>query len=217
MCEVTVTKKLFPEKTYMPRNFDLSEWKQFTKDSKLFNSTMDDIWHNEHKGPDYAWLPIQLDLNILQPNNLEFSESHELFSPEDRNTDLFKHKTYEKNYIQKAKSNDTTHEYLANIFDLKYVDAPVHVQNPGNYVAPHFDLYGYFLKRCPDYFNTAKLKRFAIFLSKWEVGQAFLLGKSAVTNWKPGDVIEFPWYMVHSTMNISKSPRLYMNVVGLSK
>ena len=198
-------------------DYNLTEWKEFVKDAKLFNTTMDKIWHEIHTGPDFVWLEGKLNLAILKPDDLKFTDSHELFTPEDRKTDLFSHSTYKDNLIQKAKSNDATHNYLKDIFDLAYVDAPVHVQNPGNYVAPHFDLYGYFLKNCPEHFNTGKLKRYAIFLTEWQVGQAFLLGKSAVTNWKQGDVIEFPWYMIHSTMNISKSPRIYMNVVGLQK
>jgi hypothetical protein len=59
-------------------------------------------------------------------------------------------------------------------------------------------------------FNTCIL-----FLEEWQHGQAFMIGRQAYTNWKPGDVITFPWYMIHSTVNASLSDnRLLIYLAG---
>jgi hypothetical protein len=195
--------------------YNLAQWQELKKDQVKFNKLMNEIFSWRHKGPDYTVLIEKFDLSVLD-NNINFGDSHELFSIEDQKTENFSHDVYKKNFIQKATGNKQTEQYLQQRFDLRYVDAPIHEQSPGNYVAPHYDLYGHFMKNCPDYFNTNRLKRYAVFLTKWEIGQSFMLGRSAFTNWTPGDIIEFPWYMPHSTVNLSKSPRRYINVVGLA-
>lgn len=195
--------------------YDLAQWQALKKNDTQFNQEMDKIYRWRHKGPDYTLLIEKFDLSVLD-SDIQFSETHELFTKDDRKTEKFSHEVYKENLIQKAMGNQQTTTYLQQKFDLRYVDAPIHEQSPGNYVAPHYDLYGHFLKSCPDYFNTNRLKRYAVFITKWEIGQCFMLGRSAFTEWSPGDVIEFPWYMPHSTVNLSKSPRRYINVVGLS-
>ena len=62
-------------------DYNLTEWKEFVKDAKLFNTTMNKIWHEIHTGPDFVWLNGKLDLSILKSDDLKFTDSHELFTP----------------------------------------------------------------------------------------------------------------------------------------
>ena len=56
---------------------------------------------------------------------------------------------------------------------------------------------------------------FILFLEEWQHGQAFMIGRQAYTCWKPGDLITFPWYMIHSTVNASMSDdRLLLYLAG---
>ncbi len=63
-----------------------------------------------------------------------------------------------------------------------------------------------------DLFNIA-----VIFLEPWAHGQAFLVGRSSITNWKVGDVASFPWYMPHSTINGSDKNRHIIFMSGSFK
>lgn len=59
-------------------------------------------------------------------------------------------------------------------------------------------------------FNT-----FILFVDEWKHGQSFMVGRQSFTCWKPGDVITFPWYMIHSTANASFSDdRLLLYLAG---
>ena len=42
----------------------------------------------------------------------------------------------------------------------------------------------------------------------------FMIGRDCYTQWKPGDVIGFPWYMIHSTVNASRKNRNILYTVG---
>lgn len=62
-------------------------------------------------------------------------------------------------------------------------------------------------KNLSDIILVKHMKKYIVFLDDWDCGQAFLTGRQAITNWKQGDVMSFPWYMRHATCNASLTDR----------
>ena len=78
--------------------YHLAQWQELKKDQIKFNKLMNEIFSWRHKGPDYTVLIEKFDLSVLD-NNINFGDSHELFSIEDQKTENFSHDVYKKNFI----------------------------------------------------------------------------------------------------------------------
>lgn len=133
----------------------------------------------------------------------------------------------------------TDHPKLLQVKEyLGLVECYGNLQNllPGTFVSPHRDgpvplheinettrsrlmtsLYLRYQEKYPD-FDQISIEKFhnvaIVFLEPWYQGQAFLIGRDSITNWKKGDVFSFPWYMEHSTVNLSEHNRHILFVVG---
>lgn len=131
---------------------------------------------------------------------------------------------------KKFKVNDSRLKEITH--KLGFINCNGSLQNlePGNSVLSHFDtahplkpekvvsqLYIHLLNNLENFENISIDKTYNIrvlFLDPWCHGQAFMIGRQAFTNWKPGDVIGFPWYMEHSTVNASACQRNMVYIVG---
>lgn len=117
--------------------------------------------------------------------------------------------------------NDNKINFLKDIFDLDYIKVGVQNLKLGHCIAAHFDTntkYRSELSAILDDYNNRTIDEifniFIMFLEPWIHGQGFMIGRQCHLQWKPGDVISFPWYMEHSTVNSSNIDRNIIYVIG---
>lgn len=106
---------------------------------------------------------------------------------------------------------------LCDKFGLTKAKAELFLQRPANMVGVHYDKYGkHVLDSGLDFSNTLtkELYRGVIFCTDWQVGQVFLCGTEALTQWKKGDTYTFPWYMPHGSANASDKERYLVRFLG---
>ena len=59
------------------------------------------------------------------------------------------------------------------------------------------------------------IRRFAIMLADWQLGQVFQLGNAAWTQWSAGDCITWDWKNIpHSTANMGWHDRPMLQITG---
>lgn len=101
-----------------------------------------------------------------------------------------------------------------------------HVQRTGQYVVTHIDNYAppgvdnwHWLQRSCGITEftdrTVQIRRFAIMLSDWQLGQVFQVGNAAWQQWRAGDCITWEWNDVpHATANLGWHPRPMLQITG---
>ena len=104
---------------------------------------------------------------------------------------------------------------IAELLDLDYLCVTLNRQVPGQQVGVHYDMNRNFDPDLITEVCVKHIKKYIVFLQKWQIGQVFCLGKSAITDWQPGDIIEFPWYMPHATANCSEVDRNILFISGV--
>ena len=63
--------------------------------------------------------------------------------------------------------------------------------------------------------NPAIMRRFAVMLADWQLGQIFQLGNANFTGWRAGDCITWEWQdMPHSTANMGWWDRPMLQITG---
>ena len=63
--------------------------------------------------------------------------------------------------------------------------------------------------------NPSMIRRFAIMLADWELGQIFQLGNANFTQWRAGDCITWEWRDIpHSTANMGWWDRPMLQITG---
>ncbi len=105
---------------------------------------------------------------------------------------------------------------MSKILGLKDCTIRYHNQRPGQMLHTHVDyLYGPEATRIEK--NPDLVRRFAIMLSDWELGQVFMLGNSCWTQWSAGDCITWNWRDIpHSTANTGFADRHMVQITGLA-
>ena len=64
-------------------------------------------------------------------------------------------------------------------------------------------------------YDYTTLRRFAVMLADWELGQIFQLGNANFTQWKAGDCITWEWKDIpHSTVNMGWWDRPMLQITG---
>ncbi len=94
------------------------------------------------------------------------------------------------------------------------------IQLPGALVAHHRDfnrgLSTKLLNQGIDHLvKVSNIRKYIVYLDDWALGQVFMCGRHAYTNWKKGDVMSFPWFMSHSTANTGVCPRPILFIAGV--
>ena len=63
--------------------------------------------------------------------------------------------------------------------------------------------------------NPVMIRRFAIMLADWQLGQVFQLGNASWTQWRAGDCITWEWKNIpHSTANMGWHDRPMLQITG---
>ena len=93
-------------------------------------------------------------------------------------------------------------------------------QMPGTIVGQHTDLNRGLCniitdKGIADKVKLKNIRKYIVYLDDWAHGQAFMSGRHAFTNWRKGDVMSFPWFMPHSTVNAGFKPRPILFIAGV--
>ena len=119
--------------------------------------------------------------------------------------------------IHQFPNDHDTNKKLSEKFGLKQVGVQLFLQRPANLVGVHYDKYGNHIQGGEYDFSetlTKEIYRGVIFCTDWEIGQVFLSGTEAITNWKQGDTYTFPWYMPHGSANASDKDRYLLRFLG---
>jgi len=111
--------------------------------------------------------------------------------------------------------------------DLKFIDAKIQVQKPGEVCNPHLDFLGYYLEDvCMAHPGLLKLKhsfespaidvwRMFIAVEDQIPGHIFLIN-NVKWRWKKGDCMRLNnWQALHSTKNTSNKMRTIIKVTGV--
>ena len=199
-------------------NFFKMSWKNVFDDREIFLKFVKKYYdkHIQEKKPCFVWhkkMPtIQEYISSKEFNKSENLEAFSLDSMED-------HAVYKSSSIDYwsfgEKYNDVL-EHFRKYFNLKYAYAEYNVQKPGKFFSPHTDQNGPLIRTCPFDVKPTDIRRYIIFLQPWKMGQVWMLGVEAVTNWDQYSVIEFPWYMPHATANVSAFERHLISVAGVT-
>ena len=115
----------------------------------------------------------------------------------------------------------------ANALGMDLTMIKFHIQRTGQYAVTHIDNYvspthsnwRWLQKQCNIEPNGAdrdvSVRRFAIMLEDWQMGQVFQVGNATWSNWRAGDCITWDWYnMPHATANIGWRPRPMLQLTG---
>jgi hypothetical protein len=111
------------------------------------------------------------------------------------------------------------------ISDWLGVEEPMitfHYQTTGQMLHTHIDNFAARKERKNSFRETDfdqhpdLIRRFAIMLSDWQLGQIFQIGNANWTQWRAGDCITWEWQdMPHSTANMGWHPRPMLQITGL--
>ena len=84
---------------------------------------------------------------------------------------------------------------------------------PGHMLAWHYDTYATFVNRHDLTFEDSEnIKRSAVLMNDWDVGQVVQVGHDIITHWKAGDVITWDSFAWHGTANFGRADMLVMQV-----
>lgn len=105
--------------------------------------------------------------------------------------------------------------------ELDTVKISYHNQKTGQMCVEHFDNFLMFrtdnkdndLDSKPS--NPESMRRFAIMLSDWQLGQVFMLGNGLFHQWRAGDCITWEWQDIpHATCNMGWEDRPMLQITG---
>lgn len=120
-------------------------------------------------------------------------------------------------------TNDTPQaQWVRETHQLDYCHVKMHVQPVGMVVKNHFDSNGSLMRTYTEDvgepFGTLDVVKVLHFLSDWQMGQVVMIGDQAITDWRAGDAITFPWYMEHATANCNDThERHLLFIAGIKK
>jgi hypothetical protein len=84
---------------------------------------------------------------------------------------------------------------------------------PGHMLVWHYDTYATFVNRNDLTFEDSEnIKRSAVLMNDWDIGQVIQVGNDVIAHWKAGDVITWDSFAWHGTANFGKSDMVVMQV-----
>jgi hypothetical protein len=116
---------------------------------------------------------------------------------------------------------------IANALGMEMNMIKYHNQRTGQYAVTHIDDYfpptlsrwRWLQRHCeidpvdPD--RDITIRRFAVMLADWQLGQVFQVGNATWSNWRAGDCITWDWYNIpHATANIGWWDRPMLQLTG---
>lgn len=89
---------------------------------------------------------------------------------------------------------------------------------PGHMLVWHYDTYATFVHRKNLTFeNAEKIKRSAVMMNDWSVGQVIQIGKELFGHWRAGDVYTWESFAWHGTANFGPEEMIVMQVSYLDE
>jgi hypothetical protein len=99
---------------------------------------------------------------------------------------------------------------ICNYLGLNNPAISFHNQTTGQMLHTHMDWHQNYTQ-----YDYTTIRRFAIMLADWELGQIFQLGNANFTQWRAGDCITWEWKdMPHSTANMGWWDRPMLQITG---
>jgi len=174
------------------------------------------IQHQKKYERDYTYFGnVQIDFQKYI--DIEKEENTNFFRKHAEETE-FKNSYFDKKYFS---LEDENFSFIKELYDLDYAKIAVQNLKPGYCIGAHYDAttdyHSELASTITNYEKTPVdqvFNIFIMFLEEWAHGQAFMIGRDAYMHWEPGDVIGFPWYMIHSTVNASRKNRNILYTVG---
>ena len=130
-------------------------------------------------------------------------------------------------YNRADASTDQLFAQIAQTLGMTMNMIKYHNQHTGQYAVTHIDDYfppgssrlRWLQRHCgieptdPD--RDITIRRFAVMLADWQLGQVFQVGNATWSNWRAGDCITWDWYNIpHATANIGWRPRPMLQLTG---
>lgn len=109
------------------------------------------------------------------------------------------------------------HRQLRTQCDLSIARVSVNKQMPGMFIPLHIDRNRSIVKQILSVgviHHWSELKRFFYFFNDQEPGQFIQMGNRQL-EWRAGDLVEWPYYLAHSTYNASYNPRTMLSIAGI--
>ena len=186
------------------------EWRTLAKNESLLLAESAKAYnqHIEEGLLDYIKLPpIDIDPNL-------FTQSEEtLFCTTMKGRSVSPGYANAKMCITSYAPHSPQAQLIANLLDMQLCHVAFNVQLPDRLVGIHIDRNTLFANYTD--FTIEQLRKCIIYVADWDIGQGVILGKSVHTDWHQGDVIEYPWYMPHATVNSSETSRPILVVEGI--
>lgn len=146
-----------------------------------------------------------------------------VYSADAEELDLIRHGADPKAPVfERAKADDI--EVFRKINDwlgLEQAAIKFHNQTTGQMLHTHMDNFAGRPERNNSYIvtefdkNPNIIRRFAIMLADWQLGQVFQLGNANFTQWRAGDCITWEWRDIpHSTANMGWWDRPMLQITG---
>lgn len=200
-------------------------WTEFILDPENFEKVADQYYqqHIKEQSLDYAYVK-----NI--PIDSDYFLKLETWDKNPFNTYVGKfRRDYAKDFtdtytdILVASEPDyksATVETLKKNLNLDELYCLHQTQMPGTMVGQHTDLNRGLSnilteKDIADKVKLKNIRKYIVYLDDWSHGQAFMSGRHAFTDWRKGDVMSFPWFMPHSTVNAGFKPRPILFIAGV--
>lgn len=120
-----------------------------------------------------------------------------------------------RDYVVSSLNYELTPELqkISDSFELDKTMARLHVQWPGQVWNLHLDKLEKWMPEDP-----SRVQRYFVQLTDWQQGHFWSFGNYTWQNWRAGDVVTFDWINVpHSTANAGLSPRVTLQVTGVSR
>ena len=201
----------------MQKNYDNEKWLDVVDDIDRLDRIAYETWR-QHIGSELCAYTGKIGLDFakilsLRPGKVPFH------TPDIGNKVMSIHKGMEGNEILRHKFpyDDPIHQEIEKKFGIRKSYAILHVQEPGTLVGIHIDKYRRHMTHGQyDFSETtvAQIYRAIIFCQDWQVGEVFMAGTQALTDWKQGDAYTFPWYVPHGSANGGRHNRYVIQCVG---
>ena len=208
-----------------PAKFDTKrvlDWRKLTSDKSKFTYHAGIFYdmHKLKKLPDYTITNYEVNESLFPDPTVAVDSFY--FHPATETIQDKKHTTNldpvrQINLGSEYSSESPQVKHIKKLFNITYLVLQCQLQKPDTVFPIHVDNNSKLMSILPSHINftTDDIKGGALFLTDWTCGQIFMVGASYHTNWKKGDVIAWPWYMPHATVNASMENRKLLFIRGI--
>lgn len=204
----------------------LKRYYEFCNFDNMYDGSYDyirnvsDILHTHEKVIKYAtWLPCShnylsketFNKGINQRENLVYAKTLELWNQHGYTAENLGN--HGEVFLHLNKEMQSLFNDLATVLQIKNPQGKITIQPPGSSFPLHVDA---FLEQYSKKYDVKEnsVRRYCIFLTDWEIGHFFGIGKKTLNTWKTGDVIHWENNMPHATSNAGLVNKVSLNITG---